>query len=138
MSRFVLVFVLIFLDGCAKAEWTERFQSGGFLSTYVTSVKYEIGGPTTFKVNISSTEPSKLKYPVTLKVYLNGSLCSEPVIQSEATELLAVLECSSSLGPGMHLYEVVVSNPNNFSNLTEKEDIRINSIKGSFTYTLEN
>ena len=137
MKRFILVVLAIFLNGCAKSEWTEGFSTGGFRSAHVTKVRYHTGGSTTFRVNISSEEPKKLQYPITLKVLLDGTLCSEAAIQTEITEPFPSMECSSFLGPGMHVYEVVVSNPNNFANLTDKEDILFNSINGSITYTLE-
>jgi len=137
MKRFILVLLAVALGGCAEPKWTEGFSTGGFRSAHVTKVTYHIGGSTTFRVNISSEEPKKLQYPVTLKVLLDGTLCSEVAIQTESTEPFPSMECSSFLGPGMHVYEVVVSNPNNFANLTDKEDILLNSIDGSITYILE-
>ncbi len=137
MKRFVLVLLAVALYGCAEPKWTERFSTGGFRRVHVTKVRYHTGGLTTFRVNISSEESKKLQYPITLKVLLDGTLCSEAAIQTKSTEPCPSMECSSFLGPGMHVYKVLVSNPNNFANLTDEEDILFNSVDGSITYIFE-
>lgn len=137
MNRLVFIIPSLALFGCTEKDWTEGFRTGGFQNEHCTSVKYVVGGPTTFRVSIESDASEFIQYPVTLQVYLNGSICDEPSTQSSKHDKVPSVVCSTVLGPGMHEYRVKVINPNNFSNLSNEDDLRFNSIIGSITYTLE-
>ena len=135
-TGIILAFSLTLIS-CAEKEWTEGFLTGGFHEGHSTTVKYNIGGPTTFRVSIESEAYQELLYPISMNVLLNGQSCSLSTLQETKEPLLLSTTCSSNLGPGTHVYVVEISNPNNFKNFTRDNDIQLNSITGSITYTLE-
>lgn len=138
MKKTSILFSACFaLSGCAETEWTEGFLTGGFQAGYTTKVKYEIGGPTTLRVALESEVYREIVYPVSMEVLLNEKSCSRATAQEAGGPLLLSAVCSSDLGPGLHVYKVVISNPNTFGNFTKERDQQLNSITGSITYTIE-
>ena len=137
MRKFSLLVIFSLLFGCAEKEWTEGVSIGGFKRGLSTQVKYKMGGETTFNVKLESEIYNKLKYPITLTVYLNNEVCDISTINKPNSSIIVSAECSGTLGKGMHTYEAKVTSINGMQYITEEDDLQYNRIEGSITYTIE-
>ena len=137
MREIIVIIGCIFIASCSETEWTEGYYYSGFKNGYESKVKYKTGGHTKITVNVSSAIFKELLYPITLNIVLNDNICASKTISKASKKLLFSAFCEVNLGSGLHVFKASLVSPNNFKNITEKQDLESNEFHGSITYTLE-